>query len=195
MFRHWARTAAIGFVLSSLVMAGIGCLSFGAGPSDGPDFQATVAAALQSAEDESGSAADKSGGGGSELAATPSQPAGSATAPPTAMGPIGREQSSSSPAATATPSPNAAPDQTAYPTPTSQPKPSSDVSASVAPTMTATVPPPSPAVPTATAQPAPNAGDGRPPPITFAGTLMDGTSFDLNDAVGKPALLVFWAPW
>ncbi len=35
----------------------------------------------------------------------------------------------------------------------------------------------------------------RPPAPMFAGTFMDGNDYRLEDTVGTPTLLMFWAPW
>ena len=35
----------------------------------------------------------------------------------------------------------------------------------------------------------------RPPAPMFARTFMDGNDYQLEDTVGTPTLLMFWAPW
>ena len=73
------------------------------------------------------------------------------------------------------------------------------------PAPTATVTLPAPARPTYTPWPQPTytprpapAGatpDERPPAPLFQATTLDGSEFILADAIGKPTLIAFWAPW
>ncbi len=176
MLRHLARAVATGFALCALLLAGGACLHFNEEPSDEPDFQATITAALQSAE--AGKRPSEQKGGAEEFiaGATPLQPTGTVPATPAATEFIGAPQPSPSPAATAILSLSDAQDPDIHPTQTPTPGP------------------PSPVAPTATAQFAASAGEERPF-IMFTGPLMDGKTFDLNDAMGTPTLLVFWAPW
>ena len=37
--------------------------------------------------------------------------------------------------------------------------------------------------------------DERPPAPLFQATTLDGSEFILADAIGKPTLIAFWAPW
>ena len=43
--------------------------------------------------------------------------------------------------------------------------------------------------------PTPDGADLRPPAPMFAGAIMDGSQYRLEDTVGSPTLLMFWAPW
>jgi len=49
--------------------------------------------------------------------------------------------------------------------------------------------------PTARLQSASDGAAQRPPAPMFAGTFMDGNDYQLEDTVGTPTLLMFWAPW
>ena len=83
------------------------------------------------------------------------------------------------------------------PTPTPPPRPVSATAAApnLPPTQviepTATLAASAQAIPTAT----PDGADKRPPAPMFAGTFMDGNDYRLEDTVGTPTLLMFWAPW
>ncbi len=173
MLGHWTRTVVTGFALWGLVLAGAACLPFSEAPSDEPDFQATIAAALQSAEERRRSDADQFISSGPELEANPPKPTGIPPTLPTVVAFIDTPQPSPSLAVTATASPN---DAQNHPSNSTQTLPT------ISPTNEST------------AQLAADAGEERPP-IMFAGKLIDGSSFDLNDAMGTPTLLVFWAPW
>lgn len=43
--------------------------------------------------------------------------------------------------------------------------------------------------------PTPDGADLRLPAPMFAGTFLDGNEYRLEDTMGSPTLLMFWAPW
>ena len=99
------------------------------------------------------------------------------------------------PTLTPTPSP-LPPTDTPAPTATAAPTPSSNPTASPQPTYT-----PRPR-PTYTPRPLPNQNQGggitaaeRSPGLFFQATLVDGSEFDMEDTLGTPTLLAFWAHW
>lgn len=60
------------------------------------------------------------------------------------------------------------------------------------------VPTPTPAPrPTYTPRPPPTqaTADGREPNIPFEAETIDGSQFNLEDTIGTPTLIAFWAPW
>lgn len=96
-------------------------------------------------------------------------------------------------------------------TPTPSPPPPTDTplptaTATLAPTPTLT-PSPQPTYtprlrPTYTPRPLPNQNQGggvmaaeRSPGLFFQATLLDGSRFSMEDTLGTPTLLAFWAPW
>lgn len=100
------------------------------------------------------------------------------------------------PTLTPTPSP-LPPTDTPEPTATPAPTPTSNPTASPLPTYT-----PRPR-PTYTPRPLPNQNQGgggitaaeRSPGLFFQATLVDGSEFDMEDTLGTPTLLAFWAHW
>ena len=108
------------------------------------------------------------------------------------------------PTLTPTPSPvpptdTPAPTATPAPTPTSRPTPTSSPIPTASPQPTYTPRP----RPTYTPRPLPNQNQGgggvmaaeRSPGLFFQATLLDGSKFDMQDTLGTPTLLAFWAPW
>ena len=192
--RPLARVASNWFAILSLALAVAACLPFSDAPSDEPDFQATIEAALRHTETERRAAAEKSGAAQAESAAKPATPASIARTSPTAAPFIGPPYLPIALAATATPSLHDDRDRNSRPPATPTLGLRNHGSASETPTATAAVPQTATVAPTPTVQPASGIGEERPS-ILFAGQLMDGRRFDLNDAKGTPTLLVFWSPW
>ena len=107
------------------------------------------------------------------------------------------------PTLTPTPSPlpptdTPAPTATLAPTPTASPTPTSSPTATTAPQPTYTPRP----RPTYTPRPLPNQNQGggitaaeRSPGLFFRATLVDGSEFDMEETLGTPTLLAFWAHW
>ena len=101
------------------------------------------------------------------------------------------------PTLTPTPSP---------PPPTDTPQPTATATATLAPTSTPT-PSPQPTYtprlrPTYTPRPLPNQNQSggvmaaeRSPGLFFEAILLDGSKFSMEDTLGTPTLLAFWAPW
>ncbi len=147
----------------------------GGAQPDSPNIEATVAVALRSLEERKPEATAESAGPTS-VAAQPDAPA----AVPTNA-----------------PSPSPPPD----PTQASNPRLAATTAAILTPSPTA--PPTVEITPTAemvrtTAEsptPTPAGADQRAPAPMFAGTFMDGNDYRLEDTVGTPTLLMFWAPW
>ncbi len=138
-----------------------------------PNIGATVQAALRSLENTQLPTVAQS----ADPTTAPVQPATPATVP--------NAVSSSSPPsdATHTPTPRLAATATAMSSPTSPP--------TVEVTPTAEIVRSTAVLPTATPE---GAGQRAPAPM-FAGTFMDGNDYQLDDTVGTPTLLMFWAPW
>lgn len=77
-----------------------------------------------------------------------------------------------------------------------QPAPATDSANSASVSPPSAVSAATPALqPTATVGPASDGSAQRLPAPMFAGTFMDGNDYRLEDTVGTPTLLMFWAPW
>ena len=165
-------TAALCLVLS-------GCRSQAAAPPGfdqpaTPDIAATVQAALRSMEDRQPSTPPAS------IHPTPLavQPAAPTTVPTLAPSRMSQIEPTQTP--TLEPIGSAA-------MPSVSPNP---------PPMAPTTPPVDAAAPTTEIPtPTPIGADLRPAAAMFAGTFMDGNEHRLEDTVGTPTLLMFWAPW
>lgn len=108
--------------------------------------------------------------------------------PPTPVADIGQSTPVTAPVAAPAAAPAVAPLAAAPPDPTHTAPPLVVTPAAISTS------PPSPPPPT-TATPTPPGAELRPPAPMFAGTFMDGNDYRLEDTVGTPTLLVFWAPW
>ena len=185
---YFKPIAAMAAITGLLFVGAIGCGFLHEEPPQEPDFQATIATALSAAEEQN---VDKEAVTSDALAtaeASPTEPMPATEPPSNAHVPTA---SPSSPA----PSPQSAiatlvnnQNQITPPTqiPTSLPSPTASPQAPVT------------ALPLPTDTPIPQTANdpGRQrPSILFAGELMDGSTFDLNEMVGTPTLLLFWAPW
>ncbi len=194
MLRYVVPIATSGVVVALLFLGSVGCWPLSNDPSEAPNVDATITAALLALEANRQGADSIADGDASVPAAALTDPSLVAPTPSAFSIPTDIPSPSPTYAQTATAFPPGGQSQADRPTQSPAPDSSPPTQAPSMPGAAATALPQPSYTPTLTAQPADDAGEQRPS-ILFAGQLLDGSAFDLNNTIGTPTLLVFWAPW